>query len=370
MPESVGPIRATVSRHGEAFCLAFDQIGVAAAQVATDGRWVTINERFCQLTGRTADEIRAAQLADFLHIETPILQKAATRPCSIESRISRKDGRLACLRIGLSPVRDPTTDRVGSLVLVVEDITAQKAAEQPAERGRDAARAGQEVTGRLINALEAERSRIARELHDDIGQSLAVLIVQMLRAGKPVSGAVAKKHADIPELVSRVQKIAARVGRLSHELHSSRLEYLGLEKALRGACREFSEAHRVPVDFVCEHLPAELDNGVGLCVLRVVQEALHNVAKHSRATRVSIELKGGPTELALVVADDGVGFDVSQARLSEGIGLFSMRERVHFVGGTFDLSSAPDQGTRIEAHVPVEATESREPRAESLEPKA
>ncbi len=205
----------------------------------------------------------------------------------------------------------------------------------------------------MINALEAEKGRIARELHDDIGQSLAVLVIQMLRAGKPVSGTTGRTHTDIPELAGRLQEIAARVGRLSHELHSSRLEYLGVEKAIRGTCADFSKAHPMGIEFVCEGVPAEVDGAIGLCVLRVVQEAMHNAAKHSRGTRVTVELRGSPDGLSVAIADDGVGFDVEEASMAEGIGLISMRERVSFVGGTFDVLSAPGRGTRVEARLPL-----------------
>lgn len=348
-PDRPQPIRATLSRHGDAVCVALDKIGIAAAQVALDGTWATVNQRFCQVTDRTADEVRATTLVEFLRIDRAVFDSAISAARSAESQIPRKDGGSIWLRTGLSPVRDPTTDRVGSLLLVVEDITARKAAEQRMQ----STRTGREVAGRLINALEIERSRIARELHDDIGQSLAVLVVQMLRAGKPVSGGGGKRHPDVAELSERVQSIAARVGRLSHELHSSRLEYLGVEKAVAGACREFAEGHRILVECQCADVPAQVDSGVGLCLLRVVQEALHNVAKHSRATKVSVTLTGYSGGLALAVSDDGVGFDVAEAGLAEGIGLISMRERVCFVGGTFNLSSAPGQGTRVEARVPI-----------------
>jgi len=126
------------------------------------------------------------------------------------------------------------------------------------------------------------------------------------------------------------------------------LERLTRAAALSGARASASRTCRA-----CEQLPEQLDSGVGLCLLRVVQEALHNVAKHSRATKVRVTLTGLPDSLALAVTDDGVGFDVSEAGLAEGIGLISMRERVCFVGGTFNLSSTPGRGTHLEAHVPI-----------------
>jgi signal transduction histidine kinase len=325
---------------------------IAAAQLSPVGEFLAANRRFCQIVGRTEDEIRATSLDRLLACDTATLVSGHALARSFESRVRTKDGRVGRVRGGLSVVQDPDTGAASCLLLVIEEVTSELAAGPVTPPMGDRENSGQETAGRLINALEAERTRIARELHDDIGQSLAAVVVQILRAAKPVSGTTGNRHAGIPELAAKVQNIAARVGRLSHQLHSSSLEYLGLEKAVRGACREFSEGHWIPVECTCEEVPVELDDGVGLCVLRVVQEALHNVAKHARATRVTVQLAGGAEGLTLVVADDGTGFDVGEAVLAEGIGLISMRERVRFVGGTFHLTSAVGRGTRVEARVP------------------
>jgi signal transduction histidine kinase len=314
--------------------------------VTVDGTWLNVNGRFSEIVDRPLAEIRATSLTRVLRTDSAGLASAIRRGGSVESQITRRDGRRTRIRTGISPVSDPMTDRVGSLLLVAQEI----ASTEETEARRDAVGSGQEA-GRLIEALEAERSHIARELHDDIGQSLALLVMQLWRRDKPVSR---RRHADIPDLTSQVQSIAARVSRLSHELHSSSLEFCGLQKAIRGACGEFSDGYRVPVSFACQEIPAELDGRVALCLLRIVQEALQNVAKHSRATRIDVVLTHGPDDaLTLTVVDDGVGFDVAEARPSKGIGLINMRERVRFIGGTFALSSAPGAGTRIEARVPV-----------------
>ncbi len=324
---------------------------MAAAELSLSGAWLAVNQPFCQVLGMPADEVRSTPLNALLEIDTAEVVAGTLSVRTADSQLRRKDGSLGWIRSNLAAVRDPRTGAVASLLLVVTDVTPQKAVEQ--RLGSLPTRARREVGGRLINALEAERSRIARELHDDIGQSLAVLVIQMLRAGRPVSGTVDRKHADIPELAARLQEIAARVGRLSHELHSSRLEYLGLEKTIRGACTDFSKGQPLAVECACEAVPAELDGAIGLCVLRVVQEALHNAAKHSRGTRVKVNVTGDAHGLTVAIEDDGVGFDVVEAAMAEGIGLISMRERVSFVGGTFNVLSSPGRGTRIEAHVPL-----------------
>jgi signal transduction histidine kinase len=227
------------------------------------------------------------------------------------------------------------------VLTVAEDITERKQAEL--ER--------RELSRRLMTAQEAERRRIARELHDGIGQSLALLGIQVQRAGQPsVAG---KKNPGITDLCAKVKEIGTQVSHLSHQLHSSELEFLGLAVAVKGLCREFSEQYRVTVNCSCKHIPEGLDNDIALCMLRVVQEALHNIAKHSRATTVSVEMMANGREIALAIRDDGVGFDVNQVRGTRGLGLVSMRERMHLIGGQFQIKASLDGGTRIEARAPL-----------------
>jgi PAS domain S-box-containing protein len=220
---------------------------------------------------------------------------------------------------------------------------------------REAERVRLELARRLMTAQEAERTRIARELHDGIGQSIALLGIQMKRAGQTVSGASDRTHPSVHELYGKLKEIGNQVGRLSHQLHSSELEFLGLAVAVKSICREVSEQHRIAVNSLCIDVPTNLDNDLALCFLRVAQEALHNVAKHSRASRVQVLLVGTACRLTLTVHDNGTGFDVNRVRRDAGLGLISMRERLHLIGGDFAISSAPDQGTRIEAHAPLMA---------------
>lgn len=213
-----------------------------------------------------------------------------------------------------------------------------------------------DLSRRLMNAQEAERARIARELHDGIGQSLALLGVQLQRAGKPTSSG--KKGPDIAELCGKLKQIGHQVSQLSHQLHSSELEFLGLAVAIRSLCREFSEQYHLKVECVCTDIPPDLDNGVALGFLRVVQEGLHNVAKHSGASQVHVEMNCADGDLVLSVADNGVGFAKSQVRNSAGLGMVSMRERMHLIGGEFTIASGPGEGTRIQARAPALAKNS------------
>jgi signal transduction histidine kinase len=200
---------------------------------------------------------------------------------------------------------------------------------------------------RLLHAQDTERARIARELHDDISQQLALLSIDlhMLRGAGDVSDEVSARP------LLRLDDVARSVHDLSHRLYPAKLRLIGLTAALHGLQRELSEAD-VEIDIRCENVPSPLDPDVTLCVYRVVQEALQNVVKHARARHAWVGLIGAGERLTLTIVDDGAGFDVRTA-LGSGLGLLSMRERLEPLGGELEVHSAPGTGTRIEVSVPV-----------------
>jgi signal transduction histidine kinase len=201
---------------------------------------------------------------------------------------------------------------------------------------------------RLLNAQESERSRIARELHDDVSQQLAVLKMDLKRLGRTVQG-----HAEAvaDEAVKRTEEIVTSVHDLSHRLHPARLRLVGLVEALDGLQSELSKPG-VTIRFAHENVPPMLVPDLNLCLFRIVQEALHNALKYSKAHEVSVELRGVSHGIALTIVDDGVGFDVD-AVWGRGLGLISMHERVEAMGGTFEIRSGPGAGTRLEVRVPA-----------------
>jgi signal transduction histidine kinase len=148
-------------------------------------------------------------------------------------------------------------------------------------------------------------------------------------------------------------EIATDIQSLSHELHSARLEYLGIAAAMKGFCQEFGEKQHVKIDFKTHDLPASLPPDIPLCLFRVLQEALHNSAKHSGAESFEVRLWGMANEIHLTVMDSGAGFDSQAALEKRGIGLFSMEERLQLVNGTFSVDSQPNCGTTIHARVPL-----------------
>jgi signal transduction histidine kinase len=230
---------------------------------------------------------------------------------------------------------------VGAVVAFL-DITGRKLAE--------AALAS--VSGRLIEAQEQERTRIGRELHDDIGQRLALLAVQLQQLSQD-SVVLPEVRGRMRELQKQVLEISSDIQSLSHELHSAKLQYLGIAAAMKGFCREFGEQQKVEIDFNTDDLPSPLSPDISLCIFRVLQEALHNSAKHSGVRHFEVRLWGDSDEIHLTVRDSGVGFDREKAKTSRGLGLISMEERLKLVNGMLSIDSRPKGGTTIHARVPL-----------------
>ena len=224
-------------------------------------------------------------------------------------------------------------------------------------RAQDALRASrreqQRLVGRLIEAQEAERRRIARELHDDLNQGLALLAVELDALAHRPLGPAAETANRLQELSARVKELSSAVHALSHQLHPSKLEHLGLVGAIRSLCLEVGRHHRLEVNFTYSGVPAVIDPTITLCLFRVAQEAVRNVARHSGAVRADVKLTGTSADLRLAVNDNGVGFDLTAALNGGGLGLVGMRERLCLAGGELTIDSRPAGGTRIDARVPV-----------------
>lgn len=210
------------------------------------------------------------------------------------------------------------------------------------------------TSARLIDAQEKERHRIARELHDDLEQKLALVTLGL-------SGLKEKCQAwlkpGLTDLLNQLSAISTTAHEISHGLHPSQLEYLGLEAAVKRLCRDMGYGTSVSIELTVRDLPKFLQPAISLCLYRVIQEALHNVVKHSRASKVEIELANGGGSLSIRIVDNGIGFTPGEEPAT-GLGLTSMRERVRSVGGAIDVTTCPGEGTRIEAEVPIDQTPS------------
>jgi PAS domain S-box-containing protein len=228
-------------------------------------------------------------------------------------------------------------------LVVAEDITMRQRAEE----------ARLDLAQRLINAQEAECTRVGRELHDSIGQSLALFTMELERTRLALTDLSPDSDARWTHLCSRLKALNRDVANLSHQLHSSELELLGLAVAVKALCREFSEHYHVQAHCKCSGVLGNVTADVSLCLFRVMQEALHNIAKHSQATKIDVELNGTSNSFHLTISDDGVGFAQNATNARPGLGLISMRERLHLIGGKFIITAKPGAGTCVEAIVPM-----------------
>ncbi len=211
-----------------------------------------------------------------------------------------------------------------------------------------------DLSRRLLGEQEAERTRIARELHDDINQQLAILSIELDELRSDQLQAHSANH--LSRAMETTQGISTSVRELSHRLHPSKLRLIGLVAALDNLRRDLSPPH-LPIAFCHRNVPAEIDQNIALCVFRVAQEALGNAVKHSDAGHIWVDLTGGPSSVALTITDDGKGFDVHDPP-NAGLGLISMRERVESVGGVLEIHATPASGTRLSVTVPIQASES------------
>jgi signal transduction histidine kinase len=238
-------------------------------------------------------------------------------------------------------------------VLIVALIAQRARRKRAEERLRLSAIDLRQLTGRLLQAHETESRRIARELHDDFGQRLALLTVGMdlLRRSPPQPPE--ELDARIHELIAQTKQLSSSVEGLSRQLHPAKLEQLGLVAAIRGVCDEVAHTHGLKVQFTEREVPATISPDTALCLYRVAQEGLRNAVKHARAPHVDVELSATAETLSLCIVDEGIGFDPTLVRGHGGLGLMSMRERVLHLGGEITIDSQPSRGTRVLVSVPA-----------------
>ena len=258
-----------------------------------------------------------------------------------EYQMLAADGRVVALRDIVSVERD--ADGRATLRGFMIDVTENR-------RNREVLR---DLGGHLINAQEDERRRIARELHDDLSQGVALLAVRLDMIARDAKSSESVLAERISELSSRTDELSTRVYRIAHELHPANLEHLGLVASLGSLCKELEDQHGLSIEYVHDRVPGKIAADVALCLFRIAQEALRNVDKHSGVRRAHIELRGDNDAFRLRISDSGIGFDVESVRREGGLGLVSMRERLRLVGGQLAIDSGPTLGTSIEASVPL-----------------
>jgi signal transduction histidine kinase len=255
--------------------------------------------------------------------------------------------------------REWPDDLVQRLRLVGEIFTnalAHKRADESLRAREESLRQARErhrkLAAKLLHAQEEERRRIAREMHDDWTQRLAVLSIDLAKLENHL-GAPEKALPFLRAMQEQLVRLSEDVHALSRQLHPSILDDLGLVEALRSECASFARREGVAVDYRPEGAPTALPKDVALCVYRVAQEALRNVAKHAAVDEAQVSLVATGPELVLRVEDQGAGFDSAAARSQPGLGLSSMEERVRLVGAELSVTAAPGRGTTITVRVPL-----------------
>jgi PAS domain S-box-containing protein len=336
----------------EKFRSVFRDAGVGMVIVSPEGRFLAANEAFCDCLGYTEEEllqktVESVTLAEDWQSFSQRLRESLERGTSfqrVEKRCLHKSGRIVITESSASLIRGPSGESryfVGEVL----DITQRKLADE----------ALSSVSRRLIEAHEEERTRIARELHDDINQRMALLSGNLERVKEILPASDVQARALVDEAGQRVSDLASDIQSLSHRLHSSNLEYLGLVPACDGFCREVSERQKIEIDFRAGAIPKALPKEISLCLFRVLQEALMNAIKHSEARRFEVGLVNVSSDIELTVHDSGIGFDLEKAMSGQGLGLTSMRERLKLVDGQLFIDSKLQGGTTVHARVPTNA---------------
>jgi signal transduction histidine kinase len=266
-------------------------------------------------------------------------------PYELDLEAKRLDGK----RLWLTSRGEAVLDASGNPVYLrgtTQDITDRKLTEE----------ALLAMSGRLITAQEEERTRIARELHDDLSQRMAVLQIGLEQFKRGIPEISSQSQQQLLTIAQMASEVSSDIHSMSYQLHPARLELLGLVASLKGFCAEFSAQHKIHVQFLHSDVPRQIPKDVTLCLYRITQEALQNVAKHSEATEAEVELLSHSAEIELCISDSGRGFDVEWARRAAGLGLISMRERLRLIGGHLSIESQPSHGTRIRVRVPQTVT--------------
>jgi PAS domain S-box-containing protein len=309
------------------------------------------NQPWLEFTGRSVDAELGSGWAEGVHPEDfraclDTYTKAFERHQSfqMEYRLRRNDGEYRWVfDIGV-----PRFDQDGSFAGYIGsciDVTERRMAEK----------ALASLSGRLIDAQEEERKRIAREIHDDYNQRLALVANTLGELAVHSEESPQALGQQLHELWNGVSEVAADLHGLSHSLHSSTLESLGLTAGVKAFCKEFAEQQQMQVSFAHENVPSSIPADLALCLFRITQEGLRNIKRHSGSSRAEVRLEMVKETLHLSVSDWGRGFDMKNRSPQSGIGIRSMEERLRFLGGYLEVHSRPTEGTRIDAWLPLEA---------------
>jgi two-component system sensor histidine kinase UhpB len=345
----------------ERFRSAFDSAAIGMALVSPNGRWLRVNQSLCEIVGYSATELLERDFQSITHPDDLEADMGFVRQMlegsisyyHMEKRYIHKQGRIVWILLSVSLLRAVHGEPL-YFISQIEDITERKNAEKTLQGYNLRLKA---LSHQILGTQETERRRLARELHDEIGQMLTAVGLRLHQL-KMVCGA--SEAAALNEDIAFVNRAIEQVRELSLNLRPPMLDVLGLEAALRWYAQNQSQRSGVAVRLVGHLDVPRLDPDLEIACFRVVQESTTNVLRHAQARNVWIELQEEDTELSVVIRDDGVGFDVAAMHKRAGcggsFGILAMRERIDLLGGRLEIESAPGQGTRVCARFPLNGT--------------
>jgi PAS domain S-box-containing protein len=320
-----------------------------------DCRYLAVNSAYLEILGmpehavlgKTPDEIWPPEISEvYLRTDRAVLKSGRRR--RYEEMRPDPSGTLRCFETIKSPIRDKAGRIIGT-VGISRDISERKAAESEVIKSRAQLR---ELSNYLQSVREAERARISRELHDELGQTLTALKMELgwLKDRLPAEPATLRTRVD--RLVQIVDHSVTDLQRIASDLRPMILDELGLVSAIQWLTQSFSERSPLAIELSFERTDAVYSKDVSTAAFRIVQEALTNIVRHSGAASARIVARHSGNELQLDISDDGCGMDVARSR-GEHLGLIGMSERAHMLGGSMRIDSTPGCGTRISVRLPL-----------------
>lgn len=358
------------------------ELGVIGMAITSAAKAILdVNDEMCRILGYERHELLQKTWAELMHPEdlaADIAQfdrvmNGEIDGYAIDKRWIRKNGATIFATISVKCVRR-ADGSVEYFLGLLEDITERKRAEETLARAHDELEQRlmqseamlhryreelQDLTTRLIEAQELQSKHLARELHDVFSQRLAAIGMDIEHIAQHTANSRHALEDALHSVMQSVNELATDIHRMSRQLHPAIVEDLGLSAAIKSACLAFSEQYGMPAEFLSVDVPQRVAEDVALCLYRVAQESLRNIAKHAGKATVHVTLRGSTDHIWLTVMDDGIGFDVEKVKRTRGLGLVSMEERVRIVGGSLSLTTVPGDGARIEAQVPLRRPDGR-----------
>ncbi|MEX5218859.1 MAG: PAS domain S-box protein [Nitrospira sp.] len=349
----------------------YESIPVGYFTFTRQGAIEEINPAGCAMLGRPVSQLRGKRFQLFL---PPKDRQVFTNFC--RQVIDRKES-LSC-EVSLSPdsSNDPDEEESAAKMVLIEgrpvrsgeapsdhlraavvDITIRKQAEHRLEHQEAELRASreklQEMNTKILNVRDEERRVIARELHDDCCQQLALSIITTNSVEQLTAKPVSEK---LRTLGTHLKRVLDTIRHVAYGMHPAMWETTGIEEAARNYIEDFTAVTQLPVSFTCRDIPAHLPQTITTCLFRTLQESLHNVVKYARASQIAVDLEKAGDVIRMTVADNGKGFDLKHAQSPSGLGLISMQERVRLLNGVLEIKSEPGKGATIQISLPVAPT--------------